>query len=122
MQSVHRGRAINLRIRPGDTFEQVSARSTEDRDFKRSFSRPAASWTLHNRCGAQVREDPLDHRLLQNGRNVLKRAAAVEAVLQVEVKHALEQLGPAQPHRAVKRAVRFALGDPFSSAAVAERS
>ena len=69
-----------------------------------------------------MREDLLDHRLLQNGRNDLQRAAAVQAVLQLEVKHALEQLGPAQPHRAVMRAVRFALGDEFSSADVAERS
>ena len=55
-----------------------------------------------------MREDLLDQRLLQDGRNVLARAAAVEAVLQVEVKHALEQLSPAQPPGAMMRAVRFA--------------
>jgi hypothetical protein len=52
-----------------------------------------------------VREDLLDDRLFQDGRNDLQLAAAVRAVLQVEIEHPLEQLGPAQPHRAVMRAV-----------------
>ena len=57
----------------------------------------------------QVREDPLDHRLFQDGRDDLHLAAAVRAVLQVEIEHALEQLAPAQPHRAVIR-LRTATG------------
>ncbi|HYN60230.1 MAG TPA: hypothetical protein VET87_11840, partial [Rubrivivax sp.] len=36
------------------------------------------------------------------------------AVPQVEIEHALEQLGPAQSHRAVVRTVRVALSGPCS--------
>ena len=46
----------------------------------------------------------------QDRRNDLQIATAVRAVLQVEIEHALEQLGPAQPHWAVMRADHFALG------------
>ena len=46
----------------------------------------------------------------QDRRDDLQLAAAVRAVLQVELEHPFEQLGPAQPHRAVVRTVRLALG------------
>ena len=55
---------------------------------------------------SQVREDLLDHRLLQNRRDDLQLAAAVWVVLHVDVEHALEQLGPAQPRRAAATAPR----------------
>ena len=48
--------------------------------------------------------------MFQDRRHDLQLAAAVRAVFQTEIEHALEQLGPAQPHRAVMRAVRLALG------------
>ena len=54
----------------------------------------------------QVREDLLDHRLLEDRRDDRQLATAVWAVFHVDLEHALEQLGPAQPHRAVVRAVR----------------
>ena len=59
---------------------------------------------------SKVREDLLDHRLLQDRRDDLELAAAVRTVLQVEIEHAFVQLGPTQPHRALTRAVRLALG------------
>jgi len=62
------------------------------------------------RLQSQVHQDLLDHRLLQDGGDDLQLAAAVRAVLQVEVEHPLEQLGPAQPHRVVMRTARLALG------------
>ena len=40
----------------------------------------------------------------------LELAAAVRAVLQVEIEQPLEQLGPARAHRSVVRTVRVALG------------
>ena len=46
----------------------------------------------------------------QDGRNDLQIAAAVLAVLHVDLEHAPEQLGPAQPRRAVVRTARLALG------------
>ncbi len=58
----------------------------------------------------QVREDLLDHRLLEDRRDDLQLAAAVRAVRHVDLEHALEQLGPAQPHWAVVRARRLAFG------------
>ena len=58
----------------------------------------------------QVREDLLDHRRFQDRRNDLQLAAAVRAVLQTELEHALEQLGPARPYSAVMRTGRLALG------------
>ena len=51
------------------------------------------------RLQTQVVEDLLDHRLLQDGCNDLQIAAAVRAVLHVELEHPLEQLGQAQSHR-----------------------
>lgn len=42
----------------------------------------------------QVREHPLDHRLLKDRRDDLQFATAVRAVLQVDLEHAPEQLGP----------------------------
>ena len=56
-----------------------------------------------------MRKDLLDHRLLQDRRDDPRLAAAVRAVLQVEIEHPLEQLDPAQPHRAMIR-LRTALG------------
>ena len=44
------------------------------------------------RLQSQVREDLLDRRLLKNRRNDLQLTAAVRAVLQVDLEHALEQL------------------------------
>jgi hypothetical protein len=41
-----------------------------------------------------VREDLLDHRLLQDRRNDPQFAATVRAALQVERKNTLEQPGP----------------------------
>ena len=58
----------------------------------------------------QVRKDLLDDRLLQDGGDDLQLAIAVRGVLQVEFEHALEQPGPTQPHRALVRTVRLALG------------
>ena len=46
----------------------------------------------------------------QDRRDDLQLTATVRAVLQVEIEHPLEQLGPVQPHRAVMRADRLALG------------
>jgi len=57
----------------------------------------------------RVREDLLDDRLLQDRRNDLELAAAAQAMIQVEVEHALEQVGPAQPHWAGGRTGRLAL-------------
>ena len=45
---------------------------------------------------SEVGEDPLDHRRLDNGRNDLELAAAVRAVLEVDLEDTLEQPGPAQ--------------------------
>ena len=76
------------------------------------LQRLTTGW-LPRRCpGLQpkMREDLLDHRLLKDRRNDLQLAAAVRAVLQVKIEHALEQLGPAQTHRLVMHAVRLALG------------
>ena len=57
-----------------------------------------------------MREDLLDHRLFEDRGDELQRAAAVGAVLPVEIEHALEPLGPAQPHRAVVPTARLAIG------------
>ena len=54
----------------------------------------------------QLREDLLDHRLLEGRRDDRQLATAVWAVFHVDLEHALEQLGPAQLHRVVVRAVR----------------
>jgi len=43
-----------------------------------------------------VGEDFLDHRRLEDRRDDLQLATAVRAVVQVEIEHALEQLGSAQ--------------------------
>ena len=74
--------------------------------------RRPTGWRPRRCTGLQtkVREDLLDHRLFQNRGDDLQLAAAVRAVLQVELKHALEQPRPTQPHRAVVRTVRLALG------------
>jgi len=61
------------------------------------------------RLQSQVREDLLDHRRFQDHRDDLALAAAVRAVLHVDLEHALEQLGPAQPHRTMVRTARLAL-------------
>ena len=45
----------------------------------------------------QVREYPFDHQLFQDRRNDLQLTATVRAVLQVEIEHALKQLGPTLP-------------------------
>jgi len=58
----------------------------------------------------QVREDLLNHRLLHDRRDDLQLAAAVRAVRHVDLEDPLEQLSPAQPHRAVMGARRLALG------------
>ena len=47
----------------------------------------------------KMRKDLLDHWRFQDRRNDLQLAAAVRAVLQVDLEDALEQLDPAQPHR-----------------------
>ena len=54
------------------------------------------------RCASlqtQVREDLLDHRLLQDGRDDLQLAAAVLAVLNIQRNDALGQPVPPQPYR-----------------------
>ena len=50
-------------------------------------------WRARRRPGlqTQVREDLLDHRLLQDCRDDLQLAAAVRAVRHVDLEHALEQ-------------------------------
>ena len=48
----------------------------------------------HPGLQTQVREDLLDHRLLQDRRDDLQLAAAVRAVFQVDLEHPLEQLDP----------------------------
>ena len=53
-------------------------------------------------------EDLLDDRRLQDRGDKLQLAAAVRAVLKVELEDALEQPGPTQPHRTVMRTVRLA--------------
>ena len=58
----------------------------------------------------QVREDLRDHRLFQDRRDDLRLATVVRAVFQVDLEDPLEQLGPAQPHRAMVRTGRLALG------------
>ena len=58
----------------------------------------------------QVHEELLDHRLFQDGSDELQLTAAARAVRQVDLEDALEQPGPAQPHRAMVRTVRLALG------------
>jgi len=65
----------------------------------------------------QVREDLFDHRLFQDRGDDLQLAAAVRAVLQVEIEHPPELLGPAQAHWAVMRAPREALNKPLAVAA-----
>ena len=59
----------------------------------------------------QVREDLLNHRLFQDRRNDLQLTATIRAVLQAAIKLPHEQLGPAQPHRAVLSAVQLARGE-----------
>ena len=46
----------------------------------------------------------------QDRRDDLELAATVRTVLHVDLEHPLEQLGPAQPHQAVMRTARLALG------------
>jgi hypothetical protein len=43
-----------------------------------------------SRLQSQVREDLFDHRLLQDRRDDLELAAAVRAVLQVEIEYAVD--------------------------------
>ena len=57
----------------------------------------------------QVHEVLLAHRLRQNRRDYLQFATAVRAVFQVDLEDPLEQLGPAQPHRAMVHTGRIAL-------------
>ena len=59
---------------------------------------------------AQVREDLLDDRRLQDRSDDLQLAAAVRAVLEVDLEDPFEQPGPAHSHRLAMRAVRLALG------------
>jgi len=68
-------------------------------------------WRTRRRSGlqTQMREDLLDHWLLHDRRDDLQLAAAVRAVRHVDLEHALQQLGPAQPNRTVVRTGRFAL-------------
>ena len=76
------------------------------------LQRLATGW-CPRRCSGlqpQVREDLLDDWRFQDRRNDLALTAAVRAVLQVQLEHTLEQLGPAQLHRPVVRTVRLALG------------
>jgi len=58
----------------------------------------------------QVREDLFDHWLFHDRRDDLQLAAAVRAVLHVDLEDPLEQLGPAQPNRTVVRTGRLVLG------------
>ena len=44
----------------------------------------------------QVREDPLDHVHFEDGGDDLELAAAMRAVLEVDLVHALEQPGPGE--------------------------
>ena len=57
--------------------------------------------SLRRRSGLQpqVREDPLDHRRFEDGRDDLELPTAVRAVLQVDLEHSLEQPGPADAPR-----------------------
>ena len=58
----------------------------------------------------QVRQDLLDHLLLEDRGNDLQLAAVVGAVIHVDLEDPLEQLGPAQPHRVVMLTARRGLG------------
>ena len=58
--------------------------------------------------GSTLREGLLDDGLFNGGRDDLRLAAAVRAVLQDELKHAFEQPRPTRPHWAVVRQVRLA--------------
>ena len=68
-------------------------------------------WRPRRFSGLQPKmgEDLLDHRLLPDRRDDLQLAAAGWAMLHVDLEHPLDQLGPAQPHRAVVRTTRLAL-------------
>jgi len=58
-----------------------------------------------------VGQDLLDHRPLEDGRNDLElTAAAVRAVLHVDIEHALAQPGPADAVRSSLDLLYFALG------------
>ena len=56
-----------------------------------------------------MREDLFDQRLLEDRSKDLQLTVSVRAALYVDLEHALEQLGQAQPHWAVERANRLAL-------------
>ena len=58
----------------------------------------------------QVRKDPLDQWLLEDRGDDLQLAAAVGAMLHVDLEHALEPFGSAEPHWSVKRAGHLACG------------
>ena len=45
-----------------------------------------------------MRQDALDYRRFEDGGDDLELATAVRAVLDVDLEHALEQPGPADPH------------------------
>jgi len=64
----------------------------------------------HPGLQTQMREDLLDHWLFKDRRDDLQRAAAVRVARHVDLEDALEQLGPAQPPRALVRTGRLALG------------
>ena len=53
------------------------------------------------RLQAQMAEDPLDHGRLENCRNDPKPAAAVQAMLKIEIKDPLEQARPSWPNEPV---------------------
>gem|GEM_PF-4336838 len=75
--------------------------------------RMPARWRGHTSTvglQTQVREDLLAHWLFEDRRDDLQPAAAVRAVRHVDLEHALEPLGPAQPNWAVMGARRLALG------------
>jgi hypothetical protein len=57
----------------------------------------------------QVREDPLDHRLLKDGGDDHQLAAAVRAVLHVDVEDALEQACPVRQLTCLEPAIRLRL-------------
>jgi len=57
---------------------------------------------------SELVEDALDHRRLQDGSDDVQLTAVVWQVLKVDLERALEQPGPAHPHRPAVRAVRLA--------------
>ena len=92
--------------RGSDAQAECSALSTgETMPAARGAGPPASGRLLETaprqrpgRCPGlqpQMREDPRDHRCLQDGGNDLELTTAVRAVVDVDLKHALEQPGPA---------------------------